>query len=290
MKVQILLILLLGTPACNPVDDVREFLGLKKPEADLPQEMKAEMKSANGSDKVRGTNELAKENQELLAEMIRVSFDRDEAEDLTDFEALSRTLNQGASLEGIYRGITMGSRYRALESNAQAASPTVLKVFATEMAELQDSMRNPTHFDPKSAKEAPRIDYPEEGVPGATPAALPSPSPESILPQRVDKKEAFQNLIKIFIGASPYTLKRVLGEEAIKKFEESKDDPSEIPRWYADLAVRLAQTNVDFGLELRKKNDFQFHRRFAQKMAMDRVKWEVLNRYHRYLNSVGKND
>jgi hypothetical protein len=273
--------------ACDPVKEIRDFFGLGEKAVELPPEMKAEMKSADSAGQAAAPGGLARENQELLGEMIRVVFDRDEPEDQSDFEALSRTLNQGASLEGIYRGIIMGSRYRALESNSQAAGPTVLKVFAIELSELQEGMREPTRFDPEHAREVPKIDFPEDVVPGRSkPQVVSTPDPASL--KRPDKTENLRKILKIFIGASPYTLKRILGEEALRRFEEAGDDPSSIPLWYAGLAVRLSAANVDFGLELRRKPDFEFHKDFARKIAIDRVKWEVLNRYHRYLNAAIK--
>lgn len=268
--------------ACNPVATIRELLGLQEQEA-APN---AEVHSAVTSE-AKPTGNLAKENQELLAEMIRVIFAREDAEDQSDFEGLVQSLNQGASLEGIYRGIIMGSRYRGLESTSQGAGPTVLKAFANEMALLQESMRNPTRFDPEWARQAPRIDYPEEVTPGSKPAEVsPSPEAQPSPPGKMDRNDRFQELLRIFVGASPYTLKRILGEEALKKFDESKDDPTAIPLWYGEFAVRMARLNFDLGLDLRRKDDFEFHKRFASKMALDRVKWEVLNRVHRYLNVI----
>ncbi|MBU6154984.1 MAG: hypothetical protein KGP28_11830 [Bdellovibrionales bacterium] len=275
--------------ACDPMKEIRGFLGLGEKTTELPAEMRAEMKSADSTNEVRTSEGLVKENQELLSEMIRVVFDRNDSEDQADFDALARTLNQGASLEGIYRGIIMGSRYRALESNSQAAAPAVLKVFSSEMAELQEGMREPTRFDPEQAKLAPRIEYPSEPLVPLISFPSSSPSPSSVDPDRpLSKSGNFQALLRIFVGASPYTLKRVLAEEALKRFEEAGGDPSAIPLWYAGLAVRLSGANVDFGLELRRKPDFEFHKAFAKKIAMDRVKWEVLNRYHRLLNAVKK--
>ena len=285
------LLVLVLLSACEPLSDLRSFLGIGKSRTELPAEMKAEMKSADSAGQGANPGGLAKENQELLAEMLRVVFDREDSEDQADFEALSRTLNQGASLEGIYRGIIMGSRYRALESSSQAATPSVLKVFASEMAELQDGMREPTRFDPEIARQAPRIDFPED-VPSASSAASKAarkdPAQEASPSPRLEKAANFRELLGIFVGASPYTLKRVLGEEALKRFEEAGEDPSAIPLWYAGLVVRLSSANVDFGLDLRRKPDFEFHRNFAKRIAIDRVKWEVLNRYHRLLNAVKK--
>jgi hypothetical protein len=273
--------------ACDPLAEIRGFLGIGQKAMELPSDMKSEMNAANSMSQSAAAGNIAKENQELLAEILRVVFDREDSEDQADFESLVRTLNQGASLEGIYRGIIMGSRYRALESKSQAATPGVLRVFATELAEIQDGMREPTRFDPELARQVPRVDFPEDVIPGAVSRAG-SATPEPVQKKRPDKNRNFQELMRTFVGASPYTLKRILGEEALRRFDEAGDDPSAVPLWYAELAVRLSSSNVDFGLPLRNKGDYAFHKNFAQKIARDRVKWEVLNRYHRYLNAAIK--
>jgi hypothetical protein len=175
----------------------------------------------------------------------------------------------------------MGARYRGLESKAGAAIPDELKAFAHEMAELGDTMKHPTRFDPKDAKKVPTIDYPEEHA-EATPSAFQVDSVEAVKPSKEDR---ISQLLETFLGASTLTLKRVLSEEAIRKFEECKADPGAMAKWYAELALRMNQKHVDFGLPLRVKSDFDFHFKFARSMPVDRVMWEVLNRYHRYLNS-----
>jgi hypothetical protein len=278
------LFLSMALSACDPIQEIRDFFWLDAARKGPPAG--ADLLEPEPSEKVAFKGGLARENRELLAEMIRVVFDREDSEDLADYEPLVQTLNQGASLEGVYRGIIMGSRYRALESGSQAAAPSVLKLFATEMAEVQEGMREPTRFDPERARQVPRIDYPEDVSPDATPKETVLAPPSSPGGRIADKSANYRGLLKIFVGASPFTLKRVLCEEALRKFEEAGGDPSAIPLWYAGLAVRLSRSHLDFGLEQRSSQDFEFHKNFAQRIAIDRVKWEVLNRYHRYLNAA----
>jgi hypothetical protein len=230
------------------------------------------------------SEDLAKENSELLAEMLKVVFDENDIDQKAMFNGLVSSLNQGASLEGIYRGLVMGSHYSALESKAQAAGPTELKAFAIEMADLQDTMKNPSVFSVDDAKKAPTIDYPTEADANATPSAPSASQGSPEFTKKRDKGEVRDELLQIFIGASGYTLKRTLGNEALNKLDEVKGNLSDLAQWYATFVVRMAQSKVDFGLPLRNRPDFDFHYKFAQKMALDRVKWEVLNRYHRYLN------
>ena len=273
-----LLILIVTAPACyNPVPEWKAMLGLEKKKP-LPNEVKEEMGLVTDAPKLTA-GELARENSELLAEMYKVVFDEKEVDSKTDFGTLVSTLNQGASLEGIYRGLVMGSRYRALETKSQAANPTELKAFANEMADLQDSMKNPSEFVAEEARKAPTIQYPD----GSLSVPVAHDGSQEVTKKR-DKAVVRDELLQTFIGASGFTLKRTLGDEALKKFDEMKDDRGDMAQWYAKLVLRLADSKVDFGLALRNQSDFDFHFKFAQKMATDRVKWEVLNRYHRYLN------
>ena len=276
-KTILLCLMLTSVSACyNPINDLKEKFGLEKAKP-LPADMKAEMGTETEPTKITA-GELARENSELLAEMNKVIFNEADVDNKTDFGNLVLTLNQGASLEGIYRGLVMGSRYRALETKSQAANPTELKAFANEMAELQDSMKNPSEFTSEE-KKAPSIEYPDgsESVPTVHAGS-------QDVEKKKDKAIVRDELLQTFIGASGYTLKRVLCDEALKKFDEMKDDRGDMAQWYAKLVIRLAASKVDFGLALRNQADFDFHFKFAQKMATDRVKWEVLNRYHRYLN------
>jgi hypothetical protein len=283
------LFLCLALSGCEPVQKMLELLELVKPatpgKVTQPESIQNELGASPTPtpilDPVAKAESIAKQNSELLAEIYKVVFNEDEVEDKSDYGSLVNSLNQGASLEGIYRGLVMGSRYRALESKAQGASPAELKFFAIEMAELQSAMRQPTQFSETEAKKPPSIDYPDGSL--ATPTAG-----AATVTKKRDKAEIMAGLLKTFIGASVYTLKRTLGDEALRKFDEDKDDIGNLARWYASTVVRLSQSKVDFGLELRNRADFDFHFRFAKNMAVDRVKWEALNRYHRYLNAVSK--
>ncbi|MBC7397070.1 MAG: hypothetical protein H7333_06470, partial [Bdellovibrionales bacterium] len=241
--------------ACNPLDEAQKILRSKF--IDQPKEEPVRPVSLE-----RGPGALARENSELLSEMMKVVFDEEEVDSKSDFGTLAHTLNQGASLEGIYRGIVMGSRYRAMETKNQAASPEELKAFAIELSELQDSMKNPSTFEMEEAKKAPSIEYPDGSV--AVPHSI--AGSQEVLPKR-DKIEVRDGLVKIFIGASGYTLKRTLGEEALKKIDEMKMDSGELAQWYARFVLRMCLAKVDFGLELRNKPDFDLHFKFAQKMA-----------------------
>ena len=288
-------VIIISNAACDPEVEITAFVKdikarLNPPvDKSMPSELKAELaavetepqKAAPEKSPHETAGVLAKAHAEFLAEMLRVIFDEPDVENKNYFGELTHTLNQGASLEGIYRGIIMGSRYRAMESKAQAAPPTELKAFAIEMAEIQDVMKNPTVFEPDESKKAPSIEFPDgsEAVAGHT---------SQTVSKKREKAVVRDELLQMFIGASSFTLKRVLGDEALRKIDESKDDIGELAQWYANGVIRLCQSKIDFGLELRNKPDFDLHFKFAQKMSLDRVRWEVLNRYHRYLNFTAK--
>ena len=284
MKSILLLLTLFTLSACETppllkqfVVRVKETLGLET--KTLPSEVKSEMSQPTPDETSnKSAGELAKANSELLFEMMSVIFNEPQVEDKSNFGELVYSLNQGASLEGIYRGIIMGSRYRALEAKSQSASPTVLKAFALEMAELQMVMKNPTEFQKDEAKKVPTIDFPE----AASDSEI-SSHPSQVVKPKKTKDEIFQNMLETFLGASTLTLKRVLGEESLLHLDEMKDSSGDLAQWYAKFVLRMCDAGVDFGLKQRSDPNFDFHFKFAQTMALDRVKWEVLNRYHRYL-------
>jgi hypothetical protein len=203
--------------SCQQIDNLRTTLGLSK--KSLPTEVNREMEQVGEEEKKQSAGELAKANSELLSEIMKVIFNEKEVEDKNTFGSLVHSLNQGASLEGIYRGVIMGSRYRGMEAKSKAASPTTLKIFANEMAEIQVDMKNPTEFTIESRK-ALSIEFPDE----ASVSEMPTAAPRSQeVKEKREKIAIADDLVRMFIGASPFTLKRVLGEEALKKMDELKE-------------------------------------------------------------------
>ena len=142
-------------------------------------------------------------------------------------------------------------------------------------------MQNPTRFDRENAKAFPSIEYPE----GDESATVTEASPEVDAP-KPGRSELIENFLQMFLGATSYTLKRVLAEEALKKMEEMATSRGELAQWYTTLVNRVSASGVDFGLPLRNDPSAEFHFKFAQNSPADRVMWEVLNRYHRILNSL----
>ena len=268
-------------PVESAVESLKKMMGMAFQPAGSPSP------SASATPALTAAESASKANAELLAEMVQVTFNKKEIEDTAQFSALVSSLNQGASLEGIYRGLVMGSAYRVLESKAKAASPDAIKFFAMEMGDLQNGMKNPTIFTKDTAKQIPTIEYPE-GVTDNGPDSLTfgETKNDNQEPVKKTKNDLVAEILQDFIGATPFTLKRVLAEEALKKMDELKDSPADLAQWYAGLVVHLSGANTDFGLPQRNSSDFDFHSRFARTMSLDRVKWEVLNRYHRIINRV----
>jgi hypothetical protein len=113
----------------------------------------------------------------------------------------------------------------------------------------------------------------------------PEPTPTVANGQR-DKREFAEEVLQKFIGATSFTLKRVMAEELLKKMDELKDSPMDLAQWYATTVIRASESKLDFGLKQRNVKDFDFHHDFAKRVPMDRLKWEVLNRYHRIFNHL----
>jgi len=264
-------------------------------------------------------------NAEILKEMIQDIFQNQLVEfQKSTFNSLMSSMNQGASIEGLYHGLIVGEEYRDLESKSSKASPEVIKYFVSEMSELQLGMKSPTIFSKESVKNLQTIDYPvgladpknpdESGVlmGGAEIKDFGKDGPDSLVfgdeekpEQKVKtsptpiikplskevqeltknpKQEIADLMLKNFANANQYTIKRVLCEEVMNKMEELKRLPSELAKWYADFMVRTAKSNVDFGHPQRNSADYSFYYNLANIKSFDRLKWEAVNRYQRILN------
>ncbi len=173
-----------------------------------------------------------------------------------------------------------------------------MKAFAVELATIQEGMKNPRVFKASDAKAIPTIEYPDgsetsaqpntagaNGGVGAAmtfgqPAATPTPDSKKLFEQRASQ------YAQIFVGASVFTLKRILSEEALSRLDELRIAHDQVAQWYMKHVMRMKDTNIDFGLAERNNTDQDFHLKWAMQVSDDRIKWEVLNRYHRYLNAL----
>ena len=269
-----LVLLLLTCSGCDAsvdslVDQAKALLGL----------------SAKSSPKAGDTDAKAEEDLELIGEMYRVVFVRDTLAE-SERQMVSRlaaTLNQGASLEGLYNGLTHSAAYRTLENKYRASNPGALQAFARLLGPMEADLPAPTVFDASAAEPLAEPVEPsyrplDEGAPDESPA--PTPSAGAADPASLSK-----DYLARFSSASFFTLKRVLGDEAIKLVASRAATPEKLALWYSKWAVQMAGLGIDFGLALRNSTDENFHYRWARSMSRDRVEWEVLNRVQRILNS-----
>lgn len=228
----------------------------------------------------------AKENAELLHEVYRVVFDR-EPRDRAEFGNLVDSMNQGASVEGMYNGFTHSVDYRKLETTGPVASPAALKHFGDELALLELELPKPTEFDaseipnahPQDAGDG-TISYGKVPQPGVNATPTPSGSPDaSTLSARYTQQ---------FVGTSIFTLKRVLGDEALRVAAFKKAYPEKLALWYSQWVTHMSTLGVDYGIALRNRADEPFHYKWALTAGEDRIRWEILNRLHRVLNEANR--
>lgn len=211
-------------------------------------------------------------NGQLLSELYQVVLIREPASK-DEFGSLQNALNQGGSLEGVYNGFTHSGLYRRLEVASGTAKSETIQAFAEILAELQRDLPQPTFFDLSSTRPLAVLGEATERVQefsGGTGVSTPS-------------AEAYATL---FQKASFYTLKRVIGDEALKVVAAQRSSPEALAQWYGKWVVRMAEKKVDFGLPARNRGDEAFHREWAKTNSQDRLNWEVLNRVHRVLNEA----
>lgn len=219
--------------------------------------------SSIGDDSTATGAQNAKANAEILHEMIQVIFMR-EPKDRSEFGNWVDTLNQGASFEGVYHGFMHSSDFKKLEAENPGASPEAIRIFSEELANLESELPTSLPFDDD---------------------ALPSTgSPVPIM----DRHVMAEKYARRFVNASIFTLKSVLGEEALRVIASKNAYREKLALWYSKWVVRTIQRKVDFGIPLRNTADEAFHYKWALQNNEDRIRWEVLNRIHRILNEANK--
>ncbi len=213
----------------------------------------------------------AKRNSELFSEMFRVVFDR-KIEDRAFFGNWVDTLNQGASLDGMYNTLTHSEWYRLLETQFAKGNSNAAKFFSEEMELLQKDLPYFTMMDKSQT------------------GPLPVMGMESLLqvdrnPVQPQKRLPAAEMEKLFQKSSIYVLKRLLGDEALKWIEFRSNDRGKLAEWYGPWTSRMAKLGIYFGLEQRNWDRVDFHTKWAMTADPVLLKWEVLNRYHRVLNA-----
>jgi hypothetical protein len=238
----------------------------------------------------------AERNAQILQEIYRVVRVVDPSVDPranSDFAGWLDSLNQGASYEGVYNAFTHSKDQRKLESEPRStASPAALNSFAKELSQLLlvfKEIPEFTELDPGPLAEINPLD--ESALrPSAGPKVIefaPLVGREGAPPERPTPEALAAKIATHYTGSSVYTLKRVLGDWALRAIEYRRaESPERLWEWYADFAVALAQRGVEFGIRERNDSDRTFHRNWAQKASEDLLRWEVLNRLHRILNAA----
>lgn len=241
----------------------------------------------------------SRRNAQLLQEIYRVVLVMNPSSPAA-FGNWLDSLNQGASLEGVYNGFVHSDFERGLESgNRSTAIPKAIEVFSRELAELLLEFPKVPELDPALARPLGRIGMPGDAdEPGAgvdsegstsrelsfKPFVPPTSAPAAVRPDRAALE---QRIGSLFAGSSIYTMKRVLGDWGLKAAAlHLEESPERFRDWYADFAARAAKKGVDFGLELRNESSRAFHREWAARAGEDQIRWEVLNRLHRILNAA----
>jgi hypothetical protein len=229
----------------------------------------------------------SKVNSEILSELLRVVL-LDKNPQRSSFFSYVENMNQGASIEGIYNGVTRSDVYRKLEISNPGSLPATLRVFGEELQKIQQAMPAATTFEVSMTEPLPLPQHP-----GGVEAFTQKPPPETIVfdgekPQDDQKTWSAQQYAKFFVGSSYFTLKRVLSDEVLKLINVKSFDKTLLAKWYGEWVNSLASHQMDFGLELRNKSDAKYHEKWATEVELDLIKWESLNRVQRILNHYEK--
>lgn len=180
------------------------------------------------------------------------------ARKFSDKEEYARWINvlgQGASVEGVYRGLVLSTNYAQLEQGKTTSK--ALDFFVSEMVQLLFS---------RAGKSVTNISA----------------------PAMVEKEEKLRaEILTAYEQRSLFTLKRVLGEEVLAYIETIKNDRNELAKWYAETTVRWNQLGVDFGIKQRNSTDKIYLEQWARSNSLGRIQWETLYRLHRLFNNLG---
>lgn len=166
-------------------------------------------------------------------------------------------LEQGSSVEGLYRGLLLSGEYLYMETKKKKAKKNTLSFFAREMARIT------LGIDCRKLAEG-------EGIIKDL--------------QATELKRKVDSLQRKASNFNFFTLKRILSEHILDEMSKLREDREKLAFWYADLISCWASLGIDFGLEERNKKDFNFHFTWSKRNSLGRMQWEVLTRFHRVIN------
>jgi|GEM_PF-9621 len=231
----------------------------------------------------------SRENSELLAELIRVVFGH-EPKDVRSFSGYRASLDQGASLEGILNGLLHSGAYREIETTAPKASSLTRAFFVDELVRLQNGLVSMGH-DP-----IPLFDFsPRPQAKIEMPTGMDAADSSAGRAWKFDLKTSPEAYANAFAETPGPVLRRILVEAVETRVDGFPSSTSrEFGRWYADLAARLANAGIDFGLKERNDKSVTYYLEMFDDFVKtrtpaevrDRILWESLNRYLRILNQL----
>lgn len=232
-----------------------------------------------------------KAQSEILSEMHKVVL-KAPLKDRKKYAGLLGALEEGASLEGIYRGFVSTPEYRELEKRGPRASGDVFERFVTLLMDAQLSLPEARILMPQDGDPPKRLGYqhlvnPKRGTNEGTllkaHLELYRKALKSARSGNAQKLDALYR--EIFSRSSIYTLKRILSDEVLRLMDSMKNHPIRMAEWYSNFAVTSTAYQIDFALEPRNSAEADMHRKWALKAEYEQVVWEVLNRIHRLLEN-----
>ena len=161
-------------------------------------------------------------------------------------------LEQGSSVEGVYRGLILSDSYLRMEKLNKKVKSNTKNFFAREVA--RDTLNM------ECVKE------------------------EVMDLKFVQLRNEIESIQKKVGDFNFFTLKRILSERLLSKISSLREDRKKLAHWYANLVSCWAFLKIDFGLEERNSSDFHFHFLWSMRNSLGRMQWEVLSRLHRIMN------
>lgn len=198
-----------------------------------------------------------KEKQVLHLAFITELYHQAYARPLIDKKAQAAWINvlsQGASIEGVYRGLVQNSEYEALEQGI--AAEAARQFFVKEMVRIRGLLEA---WAAKTPEERTKLEQTYEAELSAKVAAIPLFT------------------LKRLLGDRWLSLMAVLGKQSRPKLEEV----------VAQAASEWAALGIDLGYAERNHKDVAKHLSFAEQSSLGRIQWEVLVKIHRIMNSLG---
>ncbi|MBL7715222.1 MAG: hypothetical protein JNL01_07105 [Bdellovibrionales bacterium] len=237
----------------------------------------------------------AQVNAEVLQEIFRVVWIQ-ETIDRSQFGNWVDSANQGASFDGIFNGFVHSAEFKKLEETYAKTPHRLVDVFAEELSWLLLEMPTPTVLNSAMAKPIARPDLAgmERQAMEAAAAMVVPPIQQATIRKRTSaddqewRKLQKTEALVLFTHASPFTMKRVLGSEALKLVSAYSGNRARLARWYGRFCERMKATGTDFGLRERNQGTAEFHERWALEASEAMLSWEILNRLQRHMNQMWK--